>query len=354
MLRTAVVQNGPKYLQVFPAGNESSFIETDSLENYLSQTASQQMQFGTPGFQYCLAKDKDRFIFIVSVYHAFFDGFSRMIFERDLLQALKTPSIYALEPIRPWFGDFATHVDSQGMGGSQYWQRYLEGVVVENVHPGVSTWGDADGILRKTLKMPKMVPSNITSSTIIAAAWALALANHSGFKDVLFGLIKSGRSYPYDGIERILGLLTTITLFRVQVGETQTINSFLQNVQNEMLASARYEHDDPIEDPHVQSMLNIKSGLKPMQPTTFDDHEKNGLSKIMPRRDLENWDFGNKNLCTVDLEAVLDGDQISFRLQYMSLLDHERAKTLFEGFWTVFNNLWLSDVASIGELLKVG
>jgi Condensation domain len=355
MLRTAVVQNGPKYLQVFPAGNESSFIETDSFDNYLSQTASKPLEFGSPAFQYCLVKEKDRYLFIFSAFHAFFDGFSRLLFEQELLQALKDPFLYSLEPTRPWFGDLAIHLESQALESSRSWKRYLEHAPAENVHQGVSVYGSANGTLRKSLRMSKMKSTNITSSTIVAAAWTLALANHSGFHDILFGLVKSGRSYPYDGIERMFGLLTAITLFRLQVCEaTESIDSLLQRVQHEILASsAGFERDPPVDDPRVQSLLNIKFGLPPMQPTTIDSLEKNGLNKILPRRDLENWNYG-KNLTTVNLEATVEGNQISFTFQYMSALEDGRARKLFDNFWELFNKLWRSDVESIGDLLNVG
>jgi hypothetical protein len=358
ILRTAIVENGRHYLQVFPAGDSSpSFLEADTLESYFSQTRSLHIPFGSPVFRYCLLRDNGRYFFVFTAHHAFFDAYSRLVFEKELVKALKDPSAYELEEVRPWYGDFATHLASIS-GGKEpcFWQDYIRGAPMEVVHPGKSGNWKCDGAWKKTTTISQVTKADATQSGVIIAAWVLALANHSGFDDILFSMVTLGRSYPYNGIDRLLGLLLGRILFRLQIGDRNASpNSLLQRVHRELIRATQHEHEEiPV---HVQSFVNIRSGLggSQIEPTTISSDLNAGMNKIIPRRDLEMWGKERHGYCTVNLDVSLQGKEASFIFFYMSdLLDHVSANRLFEDFLAIFEHLWLSKGDTVGDLLRRG
>lgn len=312
------------------------------------------MPFGSPVFRYCVLKNEESYLFIFSAHHGFSDAFSRLLFEQELVKALQNPSAYALEEVRPWYGDFASHLASAS-GGTEpsFWQSYINGASMEVVHPGKSGNWKCDGVWKKTMTIPQ-TKTDITTSCIILASWVLALSNHSGLDDILFSLVTLGRSYPYSGIDRLFGPLIGRTLFRLQVGERDaSTHSLLQRVQHELIRTVQHEHEEiPV---HVQSFVNIKAGLGHSQidSTTITSDANAGIRKIKPRRDLENWEGNREGHCTINLDVSLQGTEVEFTFLYMSdLLDSARAERLFDDFSTIFSALCMSKDDTVGDLLR--
>jgi Condensation domain len=363
ILRTAIIQSSQGFLQVLLTESKLPIIQATSLDDYVSQTKLPMLPFGRPIVQYCLTKNNEgQNFFVISIHHAFFDAFSRSILEADLLHALRTPSTYALEAERPWYGDFSVHLHAaqKKTDTYQYWHKYMQGATMENIHIGHSLSDNPDGSLHGAIDVSTFIKgSHISSSSAVIASWALALANHSGLKDILFAVAKLGRSYPYEGVDRILGPLVMVAPFRLRVDDTTTsTSSLLHRVQKDLISTGQYEEGlipgavpSPDGGACVQSLINVKSSVSSMRPTAIDSDGKGGVSKISPRRDLEHWDIRASYAIYIEVTPQ-DKDMIVDFRYHSQHIEHEKARLLFADFLDILKALGLSTAGNIAELLK--
>ena len=166
--------------------------------------------------------------------------------------------------------------------------------------------------------------------TVIATAWCLALTRHSGLRD--FGLLNMsmGRTVPFPGIDRLIGLLFKLNMFRFRLRSAHgSIQSTLHDVQHELSAHDDCKYGMPLTPteglPVVQCLLNIKLGSRQTQPLIAGD------MSILPRRDLESWDFLYQTgiYLMVGPDPAGIGCQLNYRHAHIS---DEQAKSLFGDF----------------------
>jgi hypothetical protein len=363
ILRTAIIQSSRGFFQVLLAEYEPCIIQASSLDDYISQTKLPMLPLGRPIVQFCLTKNNEgQFFLVISIHHAFFDAFSRSVLEIDLLHALRSPSTYAPEAENLWYGDFAAylHASQRNTDAHKFWQKYMQGANVENIHAGQSSGDNPDGFLHGVIDVSTFIKGrHISSSTALIGSWALALANHSGLEDIIFAVAKLGRSYPYDGLDRMLGPLVMVAPFRLRVDDkAASTESLLHRAQKDLVSTGRHEEGlipgaVPVPDggPCVQSLINIKSSVSSMHSTTIDSNGKGNISKISPRRDLEHWDIRASYAVYIEVTPVDKSMIVDFRY-HSQYIDHEKARLLFNDFLQVMKSMELSTARSVGELLK--
>ena len=83
--------------------------------------------------------------------------------------------------------------------------------------------------------------ANITSATLVYAAWALVLSMYMGSDVVVFGVVLSGRDLPLDGIESVVGPVINILPLHVSVEKTSTTTEYLHHLQSRMVELRKYQ-----------------------------------------------------------------------------------------------------------------
>lgn len=334
ILRTTFVDLEDTYYQVLLANvSPKLLMQSGRVQSYAQEASMRVLSVGDETAYYALVNDDGTNFFVFSIFHCFFDGFSRALVEQDLVAALKSPDIFAQQAERPWYGDFSKRLDAEldDASAEAFWQQYLEGAKSETIHhgpPGPPRRFDMS--LYETVSTDVLHGGQIHLATAITAAWALTLMHRSGFTDVAFTVLTLGRLYPYEGIDRLPGLLVKDRPFRLQVQDhAATIESVLRGVQEDLVSAGEYEHRTPFRKPNgtlpLQSYINIKLGGSTMGSTQVD-----GLT-IAPRRDLEHWESESRYAVYLEMKPLAGVNRFEMRY-HSSLIGNAQAVALLQDF----------------------
>src|SRR5262249_49868963 len=68
------------------------------------------------------------------------------------------------------------------------------------------------------------------------------LSRHSGQRDVVFGVVMSGRPPDLDGVESMVGLFINTLPMRIRVSGSGSIRTWLEEIQRQQLEIQKYEY----------------------------------------------------------------------------------------------------------------
>jgi amino acid adenylation domain-containing protein len=245
ILRTRIVAdevNG-SLVQVL-VREEFAWLTGSNLIEYLESDRNQAMTSGTPLARFALISDvtssgNDDW-FVLTVHHALYDGWSLpLIFD----QASKIYQRQKVEPSLP-FNRFIQYVLKQdGEAAREYWQRSLEGChhVPFPTLPSSIREPAANQALRRRVSLSKSEPSEITTSTLVYAAWSLVIGRLNGAEEVIFGTTVSGRSASISGIDEVVGPTIATVPMRVKWSKTLTTMSVLETLQSQRTEMIPFE-----------------------------------------------------------------------------------------------------------------
>ena len=156
---------------------------------------------------------------------------------------------YEGRPLPPAPVQFAKYVlqgsGKPSSGHYDYWRSLLSGSTMTNVvHREQPRYGASElksKMLKKNISLPALTSRNITTATILKAAWTLTLAQLSGRSDIVFGNLISGRNVAVDGVESIVGPCLNIVPVRIRLEPTWTALDLLRRIQNQQVASMPFE-----------------------------------------------------------------------------------------------------------------
>lgn len=253
ILRTVFVASKGRFLQVIlrKVRPEFSVYETDeSLDEFTSvlqqRDITEGVKQGEPFVQFVVVreKDTDRHRIILRLSHAQYDGVSLP----RILSAIRAG--YEGGPI-PSPASFANFVrESERIVTAdhyQHWRTLLSGsrmteIVNRHESLGYKRLRASNEGLRKTIRVPSMAHGNITTATVIKAAWALTLARITGSADIVFGHTISGRNTAaIRGVESMVGPCMNIVPVRVTFREKWTVLDLLRYIQDQQVANMPYE-----------------------------------------------------------------------------------------------------------------
>ncbi|KAF4459940.1 non-ribosomal peptide synthetase [Fusarium albosuccineum] len=201
ILRTRIVQHERLGLVQVVLGPETPFTwkKASDLEDYQWTDRAEHMAIPGPLTRYALVKspDSEKRWFVWTIHHALYDGWSVPL----LLRAVEKAYLGERVPPGTQFQAFIQHLQQTDETVSKgYWQDTLEGcdsILFPSLPPRYDQ-PMADSFI--TYRMPCPSSPEITTSTMIRAAWALVLADTTASSDVVFGTTVSGRNAPVHGI----------------------------------------------------------------------------------------------------------------------------------------------------------
>lgn len=90
--------------------------------------------------------------------------------------------------------------------------------------------------------LKRQVLQGLTIASITSAAWSAVLAHVVGDKDVVHGIVTSGRHAEMVGLDRVVGPCWNVLPVRARMHmETQTVRAFVQQVQTDQQTSLAHE-----------------------------------------------------------------------------------------------------------------
>nr|APA19546.1 leualacin synthetase [Hapsidospora irregularis] len=232
VLRTRIIEHHELGLLQVVVDEKIRWVHASSLEAYLLADRQQPMTLGSPLGRYALisnASDGQR-CFVWTVHHALYDGWSEGLIIKAVNQAYDGAGFQGGAP----FSAFIKHIrDTDNNAMVDYWKHILDGNQAVPFPAIPPTFGEpvADKSVEASLPRPLNQARNVTTSTLIRAAWALVAGRRSGHDDVVFGVTVSGRNAPVPGIDMMVGPTFATVPLRVQLLAGQSVADYLKAVQ---------------------------------------------------------------------------------------------------------------------------
>jgi len=188
-------------------------------------------------------------------HHIFIDGWSSAVVVRDVLerhdqilnaQTVK-PSLVRYENFVAWRKTICSKTESR------FWREQLDGYAglakrFPLAHAPGSTDRDSTKITRTlgaraTNALGELAKTHgLTAGAIAAGLWTLTLSRFYGESDVAFGATVSGRSFPIDHAQDMVGLFSNVVPFRQRIEGSSSMASFLQSVRDKQFEIQAHEH----------------------------------------------------------------------------------------------------------------
>ena len=209
-----------------------------------------------------------------SSHHILFDGWSRAILMEEflkiyeqLISGKKLPVI--TEDRYEDYINFLDKIDHQKE--KQHWQNYLQNVEQSTLLPFVSTISERTkgqgsfGSLffqvnrESTARIESFAQQHrITMNTIMQGVWSYLLHRYTGNKNIVFGVIVSGRPDELPGIEKRVGLFINTLPLHSEIKEDQGISDWLQDIQKDQVTSRKFQFT-PLQE--IQQLTGVQGDL---------------------------------------------------------------------------------------------
>ncbi|CAG8406371.1 unnamed protein product [Penicillium salamii] len=234
------------------------------------ENSGEPMGLGTPLSRFLFVKSPGQNQLIWSIHHAIYDGWSMPLMLEQLTSLYMGTVVPPLVP----FSRFIKYLSFNGGRSSDYWEAQFANSEAASFPPLPSTGYQphANEITRVPLRNIKWPASDITASTLIRAAWALLTAQYSNSSDTIFGATMTGRQVPVSGVETMAGPTITTVPVRVNVPWDESVDSFLQKVQSQMVEMI----------PHEQAGLQ---NIRKISPDVNQSSQFQTLLVIQPESD---------------------------------------------------------------------
>lgn len=237
VLRTRIIQTntGASY-QIIVRGS-LSFLEETSSEKLTSHFLP-SIGLETPLVQLCLTKDR----LLVAMHHALYDGWSLPLLVADVDRAYHQLPV----PQRPPFNRFVKHVAESMDPAASFWKAELQDAdpVQFPALPFLNYKPEPRSSMTKSIALtdPASKQHNVTVAAVLQLAWAVTSSTYTNSRDIVFGVLSSGRGAPVVGVEKMLGPTIASTPLRVLIDPTEEVGEALERIQYQSVEQTRYEH----------------------------------------------------------------------------------------------------------------
>ncbi|OJD40380.1 non-ribosomal peptide synthetase [Diplodia corticola] len=241
ILRTRFVQYSNEIFQAV-LKDEIEWDTSDDLEKYLHTDSEKHVGCGDRLVRLGLVSDGNgsRF-FVLTVHHSVYDGWSIPLILSQINQAY----LGELEPPPLEFRSFIGKLmEADEDKSAAYWRGQLHDAQPVSFPPLMTAnqQPHADSVREHRFSLPETRKSDITTSTFLRAAWAILMSQHSLTDDVIVGTTLSGRTLPMPGIDELVGPTITTVPVRIQLLQSQMVESFLKQVQDQATEMIPHEH----------------------------------------------------------------------------------------------------------------
>ncbi|MCU0288766.1 MAG: amino acid adenylation domain-containing protein, partial [Acidobacteria bacterium] len=212
-----------------------------------------------------------------SLHHIFVDGWSVGILFRELIrlyesltknaglnQSITLPSTFPFRRYMEWLARRDRDQDRY------YWQKYLQGyethVILPEMEKNTNTIEDefqeSEFVLtlqpELVSKLQNLVSSlQITANILFQCTWGILLQRYNNTRDVVYGVVVSGRPPELPGVEDMVGLFINTIPLRVESHSDMPFSRLLQQIKKDSALSKAHEHTS-LAEIQAQSLLKEK------------------------------------------------------------------------------------------------
>ncbi|KAK4182094.1 hypothetical protein QBC35DRAFT_550140, partial [Podospora australis] len=309
ILRTRIVHHSKLGLLQAVVAEEIRWEEGEELDEYLVKDKSVSMGLGDSLTRYAIIKggrEGKRWL-VWTIHHTLYDGWS---IPRIMDAVTETYNGAALEkpPNYHAFIKYLGQLDHDAT--TAYWQTALADCEAPPFPPLPLAVQQPTADTTLELQCPALpkIPSDITKSTLIRAAWAIVSRHHIGSEDVVFGATVTGRNAPVAGIEAMIGPTIATVPVRICVHRDQTVSAFLAGIQRQATEMIPYEQTG------LQRISKVTAGarhacsfqtLLVVQPASEEIKKDGDLGEWRSRSDLQDFTtYGLVIQCTLARTAM--------------------------------------------------
>jgi amino acid adenylation domain-containing protein len=195
-------------------------------------------------------------------HHLALDGWSNSILFAECWDAYANlaaglPPAAGPEPLP--YREYVNWIRNQNEQASRdYWRYLLKDAVTSTpltdvrgaASPGGTEQRQLDRALSAELsrRVRRFCASNrLTVAAVICGAWALTLAKVTNARDVMFGVVMSGRFAPLPGIEKMVGTFANTLPLRAEIPPYGDAVAFLRDVQSTLNEMGRRDYSSLVD-----------------------------------------------------------------------------------------------------------
>lgn len=300
-----------RYMQVVVKESIGWVTKHDSVQDYINDDKSRIFSAGSPLAHFGLITNRDDNLFIFSLHHAIYDGFSLQEIFEDLQNAFSGLPLANQGDVRP----FIAYLESQPQADQEtYWEQQLGGEPATS-WPQVPRSNRQEPIScmsRRALRNVESQRSGFTTSLLLRAAWALTVSQYASSEDIILAVTLSGRDIPVRGVANIVGPLLTTVPLRIGIDRASTVADYLHQVQHQATGMIPFQHYglQNIQAKH-ESPLNLNH-LFIVQPKEGGEDIDNSLG--LQHVQTHSGDFDSTY--ALNIEVILGDDEIIVEAVY--------------------------------------
>jgi len=307
--------------------------------------------------------DEERYRMLWTSHHLLFDGWSQPVLMEEFLntyEALLSGHAVA-EAVEDRYEDYIRYLEHRDKEAEEgYWREYLRGISHGTLLPFIHTTAErtkgrgAYGSVQ--VRLDEAMTAHIqgyaqshrlTVNSLIQGIWALLLHKYTGEREVLYGVVVSGRPDELAGVEGRVGMYINTLAFKAVVDEHQETAGWLQGLQADQVSSRQYQYAG-LQD--IQHWTGIKGDL-------FDSllvFENYPVSKLIGSK---NWSLGVGNVKVTEqtnypLTIIIGGtEELTISFSYnAALLEEAYVKGIRDQFTQVLGQVTKGQAEKIGDI----
>ena len=271
----------------------------------------------------------DSYQLVWSKHHLILDGWSTALVFKDVVehyQALCQGQDLSFAPSRA-YGDYIAWLQQQDLSKAEkFWRQALSGIQAPT--PLISLKVDIsldqkeeydEQQIKLSAETTTALQSlarqhQLTLNTVVQGAWALLLSRYSGESDVVYGNTVSGRPVDLVGAESMVGLFINTLPVRVTLDAEQSLLTWLQQLQTQLVEMRQYEYSPLVE---VQGWSEVPRGVPLFESLVVFENYPVDRAVLEGQTNIEiqiNSSFDNTNYpLTV---TVLPGSKLAIAISY--------------------------------------
>ncbi|KAK1590723.1 uncharacterized protein LY79DRAFT_632018 [Colletotrichum navitas] len=213
-----------------------------SLQEYIFQEKQKAFGYGIPLLRLGLVREGNDRYFVFSAHHAIYDGWSAKLMWDTVIQHYRGEAL----DVAPQFQTLVQKLRATPRGPSEdYWRQTAidrQGIQFPSVPALHKPVTRSVTSFKFPLATASASTRNVTSATVINAAWAIVNAQYSADSTATYGCVLSGRDFPLPGIEQLVGPTVVIVPRQFSVRGDQSLSDFLDYVQRVAVDSMPHQN----------------------------------------------------------------------------------------------------------------
>lgn len=310
-----------------------------------------------------------RYIFIWSSHHLLMDGWSLPLILQDVFAAyeqIRHGQQAQIRPGRP-YKDYIGWLKAQDHGDTEaFWRHLLAGFIspvsLRNLQ-STATTRKAEEFTEQEIRLSQTVTEQLqtvarehqlTLSALAHAAWALLLSGYTGIRDVVFGMVVSGRPTEIADVESLVGVFINTLPVRVHLSGEADLIPWVKELQMQQAEISQHGHV-PLAQVQAWSELPRRTRLfeSILVFENYPDIEAgNWLDSSANRIQIRNVRAFERSNYPITV-WVMPGREISLKIGYgASHLDSVKMTGLLDDYGALLEAMAINPRRKAAELLQ--